>query len=301
MWKNIDFPDRNTPIDLNMKILSDPMEMQRAAMALRMERHTLALVPTMGCLHAGHLSLVREAARRAEQVILSLFVNPIQFGPNEDFSRYPRPFERDADLCRNAGVHILFAPEPAGMYAPNASVFVDEDRISRGLCGAARPGHFKGVLTVVAKLFNLCRPNVAIFGQKDAQQARLIRQMARDLNFPIEIVVAPIVRESDGLAMSSRNRYLSDTDRQNALCLHRGLHAARSAFEAGERSSAALKTIVGAKIAAAPGAGVEYIEIVDADSFEPIAAIERPALMVLAVRFGTTRLIDNLELKPAAH
>ena len=279
-----------------MQIISDPIEMQRIAMALRKEGRILALVPTMGCLHEGHLSLVREAARRAERVILSLFVNPTQFGPNEDFNRYPRPFEHDSALCLDAGVHIIFAPDPADMYAPDASVFMDENRISRGLCGASRPGHFKGVLTVVAKLFNLCQPNVAIFGQKDAQQARLIRQMARDMNFPVEIVVAPIVREPDGLAMSSRNRYLSDTDRQNALCLQRGLQAARAAFEAGERSTSALKKVIGEKIAAVPGTGVDYIEIVDADTFEPVASIQRPALAALAVRIGATRLIDNMEL-----
>ncbi|NLE66550.1 MAG: pantoate--beta-alanine ligase [Lentisphaerae bacterium] len=281
-----------------MLILTDPSEMQRSAMGLRRNGLKLALVPTMGCLHEGHLSLVREAARRADRVIVSLFVNPAQFGPGEDFARYPRPFEHDAALCRGAGVHILFAPAPEDMYAPDASVFVDEGRISRGLCGSSRPGHFKGVLTVVTKLFNLCRPDLAVFGRKDAQQARLIRQMARDLNFPVEIVVAPTVREGDGLAMSSRNRYLSGPDRKKATCLHSALQAARAAFEAGERGGAALKAIIGRRIAETPGAAVEYVEIVDAESFEPAAVVRRPALAALAVRLGATRLIDNIELTP---
>lgn len=279
-----------------MQILSDPVEIQRNALMLRRELLTIALVPTMGCLHEGHLSLVRDAARRADRVILSLFVNPAQFGPNEDLNSYPRPFEQDAELCRKAGVHILFAPKPEDMYLPDASVFVDETRISRGLCGASRPGHFKGVLTVVAKLFNICQPNMAVFGQKDAQQARIIRKMVHDLNFPVEIIVAPIVRERDGLAISSRNSYLSGTDRQKALCLHDGLLAARAAFEAGERSAASIKAIINNKIAETPGASVDYIEIVDIDNFEPIATIQRPALAALAIRLGKTRLIDNMEL-----
>lgn len=283
-----------------MKIMTDPIEMQRAALAIRRNGRTIALVPTMGCLHAGHISLVRVALRRADRVIVSLFVNPAQFGPNEDFARYPRPFEQDAAMCREAGVHILFAPTPGDMYADDASVFVDENRISRGLCGASRPGHFKGVLTVVAKLFNLCQPDMAVFGQKDAQQARLIRQMARDLNFPVDIVIAPIVRESDGLALSSRNRYLSEADRKNAPCLQSALLAAGAAFAAGERDTAALKAIMRGTIASTPNAAVDYVEIVDAESFEPVAAIRRPALAALAVRLGATRLIDNMELAPAS-
>ena len=271
--------------------------MQQIALAVRAAGKRIGVVPTMGFLHAGHLSLVRLARERTDVVILTLFVNPTQFGPKEDLAKYPRDFERDAAQCRVAGVDLLFAPEAGAMYAPDASVYVTEEKLSRGLCGASRPGHFRGVCTVVAKLFNLCLPHVAVFGAKDAQQLRVLRRMTRDLNFPIEIVAGPIIREPDGLAMSSRNVYLSADERQQALVLQSALGEAERLFRAGERAAAPLKTAMEHLIAQAPAAKIDYIEIVDDDSLEPVATLEKPALIALAVFVGKTRLIDNVVLR----
>ncbi len=280
-----------------MQIIQDPLEMQQIALAVRAAGKRIGVVPTMGFLHAGHLSLVRLARERTDVVILTLFVNPTQFGPKEDLAKYPRDFERDAAQCRVAGVDLLFAPEAGAMYAPDASVYVTEEKLSRGLCGASRPGHFRGVCTVVAKLFNLCLPHVAVFGAKDAQQLRVLRRMTRDLNFPIEIVAGPIIREPDGLAMSSRNVYLSADERQQALVLQSALGEAERLFRAGERAAAPLKTAMEHLIAQAPAAKIDYIEIVDDDSLEPVATLEKPALIALAVFVGKTRLIDNVVLR----
>jgi pantoate--beta-alanine ligase len=279
-----------------MQIIKSPAEMQQTAFALRAAGKRLGCVPTMGFLHAGHLSLVALARERSDVVVLTLFVNPTQFGPKEDLAKYPRDFERDATLCRDAGVDILFAPEAGTMYAPDASLYVVEEKLSRGLCGAARPGHFRGVCTVVAKLFNLCLPHVAVFGAKDAQQLRVLRRMTRDLNFPIEIVAGPIIREPDGLAMSSRNVYLSADERQQALVLKRALDEAARLFHAGERATAPLKAAMEQIIAQAPAAKIDYIEIVEDDTLEPVATLAKPALIVLAVFVGKTRLIDNMVL-----
>ena len=280
-----------------MQIINSPLEMQQTALALRAAGQRLGVVPTMGFLHAGHLSLVKRARERSAVVILTLFVNPTQFGPQEDLAKYPRDFERDAAQCRAVGVDILFAPAAADMYAPNASIFVTEEKLSRGLCGAARPGHFRGVCTVVAKLFNLCLPHIAVFGEKDAQQIRILRRMVRDLNFPIEIVSAPIIREPDGLALSSRNIYLSPDERRQALVLRRALDEAERLFQAGTRAAATLKTALRNIIEQAPAAQIDYIEIVDNDTLEPVPTLANPALVALAVFIGKTRLIDNTVLK----
>lgn len=285
-----------------MQIIESPAELQLAALALRSAGETIALVPTMGNLHEGHLSLVRVARERASRVIVSDFVNPTQFGPNEDYASYPRTFEADCALLEREGADIVFHPAPEAMYPEGTSVSLIETSLSRNLCGAQRPGHFNGVCTVVAKLFLLAQPHVAVFGQKDAQQLRVLRRMVRDLNFPIEIVGAPIVREADGLAMSSRNQYLGAEERRQAPALHHALEACEKAFAAGERSVAALrKTIFGVLAAEAPGGVPDYVELADDETLELLAdgaTVVRPVLAALAVRFGSTRLIDNTELRP---
>lgn len=274
--------------------------MQDAALALRAAGRRLGVVPTMGCLHEGHASLIRLAKTRADVTIVTLFVNPAQFGPNEDFTRYPRPFERDAALCEAEGADILFAPEAGAVYAPDASVWIDEDRLSRGLCGTSRPGHFRGVCTVVAKLFNLTQPHVAVFGEKDAQQLRIVRRMVRDLDIPVEIVAGPTVREPDGLAMSSRNRYLSADERAQAPCLKRALDEAERRVLAGERDTARLRAAMALEIDRTPMARIDYIELVDDETLEPVATLARPVLAALAVFLGRTRLIDNTVLRDSS-
>jgi pantoate--beta-alanine ligase len=236
---------------------------------------------------------MRLARERADVVVVSIFVNPLQFLPGEDLASYPRDFERDERLCREAGVAVVFYPTPEVMYAPDHSVYVEETRLSQGLCGSCRPGHFRGVTTVVAKLFNLVLPDVAVFGQKDAQQARVIQRMVRDLNFPLDIVVGPIVRESDGLAMSSRNRYLSATERKDALCLHRALALAEDLYRRGLRDVRNMREALQSCIAAVPTVKVEFVEFVDDVTLEPVVDIKGPVLVALAARVGTTRLIDN--------
>lgn len=279
-----------------MKLIKSPVEMREQAAALKRSGARIGLVPTMGALHEGHLSLARIARANADSVVLSIFVNPIQFGPGEDFARYPRDLDADLTLCEAEKADFVFAPAAADMYAADRTVFVDETRLSKTLCGASRPGHFSGVLTVVAKLFNICLPDTAVFGRKDAQQAALIRRMARDLDFPLRVIVAPTVREAGGLAMSSRNKRLSAGERESALCLYQGLSAAAKLFEAGERNAAALKAAIVEVIRATPLARLDYAEVVDAETMQPVAAVERPALAALAVFIGKTRLIDNMPL-----
>lgn len=281
-----------------MKILRQPSDLQRWALEQRGAGRRVALVPTMGYLHDGHLSLVRLARARADLVVVSLFVNPTQFGPHEDFANYPRDWGRDERLCREAGVDVLFAPAADAMYAHDASLVVRETRLSIGLCGVSRPGHFDGVCTVVAMLFNLAQPTCAVFGEKDAQQLRVIRRMTRDLHFPIEIVAGPIVREPDGLAMSSRNARLTPDERAQAPRLRRALDAVERAFAAGERNADTLRKLARNVIEQAPLARVDYVEIVDDESLDPVLVIERPALCALAVHFPSARLIDNTVLKP---
>ncbi len=260
---------------------------------------SVALVPTMGYLHEGHLSLIQKARRNADRVIVSIFVNPTQFGPHEDFDRYPRDTERDARLCEEAGADALFLPETSEMYPQGYATYVNvEGPLTETLCGASRPGHFRGVATVVTKLFTICEPDVAVFGQKDAQQVAVIRRFTADLNLPVRILVAPIVREKDGLAMSSRNVYLSDEERRQALSLSASLRLAQDLFAGGERKSEFLLGAVTRTISTEPLASLEYARLVDMSSLEPITTIEKPALLALAVHFGGTRLIDNTILPP---
>ncbi len=280
-----------------MKRITAPGEMQRTALAWKRAAQKVGFVPTLGYLHEGHLSLIRRARADTDIVVVSVFVNPTQFGPGEDYERYPRDLERDARLCEEAGVDVLFCPEAGDMYPRGWSVYVDEGRMSLGLCGKWRPGHFRGVLTVVAQLFHLVLPDVAFFGQKDAQQARLIRQMVRDLHFPVTIEVLPIVREASGLALSSRNQYLSPEDRLQAAGLYRSLVFAEALVRDGTRETAILRERVRGEIlrALAP-VDIEYVETVDAETLEPVERVDRPTLLAVAVRFRGVRLIDNVLL-----
>ncbi len=285
-----------------MKICSTIAEVRAACRAARAIGKRLGLVPTMGALHEGHLSLVRAAKARCDAVAVSLFVNPTQFSPTEDLSKYPRQFDRDRQLLEKEGVDILFAPSaeeiyPAGI-TPHDATWVSVEGLSERLDGRSRPGHFRGVTTIVAKLFHIVEPDAAVFGQKDAAQLAIIRRMVRDLNFPIEIVACPIVREPDGLAMSSRNAYLNADDRARALVLHRALERVEREFQAGERSGAQLIAAAKEIFAGQPGVVLDYCEIVDPDTLNPVEQISRPTLAAVAAYVGTTRLIDNLILKP---
>jgi len=259
----------------------------------------IGFVPTMGFLHDGHLSLVRECRRSADLTVVSIFVNPLQFGPQEDLARYPRDPERDADLLRKEGVDILFLPEDKEMYPDGYGTSVEVARLQDKLCGRSRPGHFKGVATVVLKLFNIVQPDCAFFGQKDAQQVVVIRRMAADLNLEVEIKALPIVREPDGLAMSSRNVYLSAEERQAALVLFRSLEEARRSFERGERSAAAIRESVLNRLASEPLARLDYAEVVNPNTLDPAERADEGTLIALAVYFGRTRVIDNIILGSA--
>lgn len=284
-----------------MEVIHSICEMQQRAQALRAEGRCIGFVPTMGYLHEGHLSLVRLARVHSDVVVVSIFVNPTQFGPHEDFERYPRDFARDEALCTRENVAVIFYPEVAEMYTSDASTWVIEEKLSQGLCGAARPGHFRGVCTVVAKLFNIVQPHVAVFGEKDGQQLRVIERMVRDLNFPIRIIRGPTVREPDGLAMSSRNAYLSPDERRQAAVIPRALEKARLLVrDAGVRDVATLKRAIQNAIEHAPDARIEYIEIVDDLTLEPVKSVERPCLVAVAVFVGKTRLIDNAILPPSS-
>jgi len=256
----------------------------------------LGFVPTMGFLHQGHLSLVARAKAECGAAAVSIFVNPTQFGPNEDLARYPRDLPRDLALLREAGADVVFTPQPAEIYPPGFATAIDVGPVADPLEGASRPGHFSGVATVVAKLFNIVQPTRAYFGQKDAQQTVVIRRMARDLDMPLEVVVAPTVRESDGLAMSSRNTYLSPEQRGAATVLFRALSEAERRFAAGERDGEALRRAMLAVLAQEPAAQVDYVSVADPDTLEELQRIERGALASMAVRIGATRLIDNLLL-----
>ena len=253
----------------------------------------IGFVPTMGALHAGHRSLMRAARAHCDHVVVSIFVNPTQFGPLEDFSKYPRPLEADLAACREEGVDAVFCPSVEEMYPPGAKTTVAVAGLTTGLCGQHRPGHFDGVTTIVTKLFNAVQPDTAFFGQKDAQQAVIIRRMTRDLLLPIEIVVCPTIREADGLAMSSRNRYLSPAEREQALCLSQALNRARDQIAAGKRNAAELSAEMRRAIEAAGPCSIDYIEIVDADELTAKDIVRGRCLIALAVRIGPARLIDN--------
>lgn len=254
---------------------------------------SIGLVPTMGALHAGHVSLIRAARSETGFVVVSVFVNPTQFGPNEDYQRYPRPFEQDLTVCRAEGVEVVFAPDATVMYPPGFCTFVEVTGLQDVLCGASRPGHFRGVATVVLKLLNIVQPDVAYFGQKDAQQARIIQQLVHDLNVPVRLRVCPTVREPDGLALSSRNQYLTAEQRRAATVLSRALRQARARVEAGERDPAAVRRGLVEKIEATPGAVLDYAEVVDAQTLRTPPRLAGGVLLAVAVRISGTRLIDN--------
>jgi pantoate--beta-alanine ligase len=269
-------------------------ETHRAVAAIRAQGKSVGLVPTMGALHAGHASLIRAARAETEFVVASIFVNPSQFGPKEDLTRYPRPFERDVQLCDEEGVDLIFHPTPEIMYPPSFQTWVEVLEMQKILCGASRPGHFRGVATVVLKLFNIVQPDVAYFGQKDAQQARLLLQMVRDLDLPVRLRICPIVREPDGLAQSSRNAYLDTDQRTHAPVLHRALESVRAQIEAGERRAETLIRCARALIEATPGTRIDYVAIVAWETLQPLERVQGKVLIALAVYLGTTRLIDNM-------
>lgn len=277
-------------------VLRTIADMAAFSEAARARGERIAFVPTMGYLHAGHVALLEEGRRRGDRLVLSIFVNPTQFAPTEDLARYPRDLEGDLARAAGAGTDVAFVPGDGEMYPRGYQTFVQVRELEKGLCGAHRPGHFVGVATVVCKLFNIVRPHVAIFGEKDYQQLAVIRRMVADLDMPIEIVGLPTVREPDGLAMSSRNKYLSPEERQRALALSRGLRAARELFEGGERDPVKLVSVAQAEIAPA-ATRVDYVELRDAATLAPIAErVEAPAVMAVAAFVGTTRLIDNQRL-----
>ena len=272
--------------------------MKEMARQARAENRIIGLVPTMGALHEGHVSLIAGAKKECSPLIASIFVNPKQFGPNEDFAKYPRAFEGDSEKLKQAGVDALFAPEASEIYPKDFSTYVHVEGLSERLEGKTRPGHFRGVATVVMKLLQIVQPHRAYFGRKDAQQARLIAQMARDLNLDSEIVVCPIVREPDGLALSSRNVYLNPDERKAATVLYRALEAAKGELSRGVRDALQLKDVLQRTLNKEPLATVDYAEIVDAESFEPVLRISKACHVLLAVFIGKTRLIDNLYVEP---
>jgi pantoate--beta-alanine ligase len=284
-----------------MQIVRSIVETRAALRELRAQNRTLGLVPTMGALHEGHLSLVRAARAQCDVVAASIFVNPTQFGPSEDFSNYPRTFENDCWLLEAEGVDLLFAPETEEMYPPGATTLVEVEGIGDRLDGVSRPGHFRGVATIVAKLFHILGPDQAFFGQKDAAQVAVLRRMVRDLNFPLEIVVCPTVREPDGLALSSRNRYLSIDERAQALILHRALNAIERRAAEGELQSEQLIDAGLEVLAYEPYARLDYLKIVDPGTLEDIRDVGQGALVAIAAWLGSTRLIDNIVLPPSAN
>ncbi len=285
-----------------MRICTTIAEVRAACLDAHAGRARLGLVPTMGALHEGHLSLVRTAKAQCDVVAVSIFVNPTQFGPAEDLAKYPRQFDRDCELLEKEGVDILFAPPVREIYEEiypgGAATWVVVEGLSDKLDGRSRPGHFRGVTTIVAKLFHIVAPDAAFFGQKDAAQVAVIRRMVRDLNFPVEIVVCPIVREQDGLAMSSRNAYLSGEERVRAHILQRSLQRTLQEFQAGERSAAKLISVAKEVIAGEPQVRLDYFEIVDPDTLDPVELVSRKTLVAVAAFFGSTRLIDNIVLEP---
>lgn len=280
-----------------MRLIKRKQELRRILKAEGTENRSIGLVPTMGYLHEGHLSLIKNANRENDIVVVSIFVNPTQFGAGEDYDTYPRDLKKDMDRCKEMGASIVFAPEVEEMYAADSAAFIDMEGYTNRLCGASRPGHFRGVMTVVSKLFNIIRPDRAYFGQKDAQQVLVIKRMVRDLDFNIEIVECPIVREADGLALSSRNTYLSPTERKASLVLSKALFKAKGCIEKGERNAVLLREDIMDRIASEPLAKLDYAEIVDGESLEPLEDIKGSVLIAIAARFGRTRLIDNIKLE----
>ena len=276
-----------------MEIVTTVKEVREQVKQWKKEGLSVGFVPTMGYLHEGHASLMERARKECDRVVASIFVNPMQFGANEDLDSYPRDLKADAALCESIGVDLIFHPEVSEMYEDGFCSFVDMNGLTKELCGKSRPIHFRGVCTVVSKLFHIVQPDRAYFGQKDAQQLAVIRRMVRDLNMPLEIVGCPIIREEDGLAKSSRNTYLSAEERQAALCLSRGLNKGRAAIEAGETDAAKVRQIITEEIEAEPMSRIDYVEIVDWNNLEPVDSTEGSILAAVAVYIGKTRLIDN--------
>jgi pantoate--beta-alanine ligase len=284
-----------------MEIVSDPGDMQAVSLAWRKLGQQIAFVPTMGYFHDGHLALMRYGRERGDRLVVSLFVNPTQFGPSEDLDRYPRDLKQDTALARQVGVDVLYTPAAADMYPPGYQTYVTVEDLSQPLCGASRPGHFRGVATVVLKLFHQVLPHLAIFGEKDYQQLAVIKRMVADLNVPVEVVGRPIVREADGLAMSSRNSYLSPEERRSALCLSHSLKAARRLVSARKNNREEILPVVRQIISQEPHTRIDYLALVDPDTLEEVETITSAARLALAVWVGNTRLIDNallVESKP---
>ena len=276
-----------------MQIIDTIEEMQQTAASLKLSGKSIAFVPTMGYLHEGHASLLREGRKQGDILVLSIFVNPIQFGQNEDLDRYPRNMEGDCRIADECGVDIVFTPGSAGMYPPGFQTSITVRELSQPLCGASRPGHFDGVATVVTKLFNIVMPDVALFGRKDYQQLAVLRRMTVDLNLPVKLIGMPIVREADGLAMSSRNAYLSTAERQSALCLSKAIRKVRELYAGGTRDVASLEKAALELIESETRARIDYLEFRDGTTLEPVLTAGNNTLLALAVKIGTTRLIDN--------
>lgn len=281
-----------------MKIITTVKEMQRYVKHNYKRGRKIALVPTMGFFHDGHAMLMKEARAACDRLVVSIFVNPLQFGQGEDFAQYPRDMKRDLAIAKECRANVVFAPTSDELYPAGYSTFVEEERLSKRLCGAFRPGHFRGVATVVAKLFNIVRPHTAFFGQKDAQQAAIIRKMVADLNYPIHIAVMPTVREKSGLACSSRNRYLNPREKKEAAVLHGSLEKAEEMVRARVTEVQAILGAVRGSIETAPLVRLEYLEAVDPDTLERVARVDRRTLLAVAARVGNTRLIDNIILEP---
>jgi pantoate--beta-alanine ligase len=279
-----------------MEVITNPGQMQTLMLSLKKQGKKIGFVPTMGYLHEGHLSLIRCSKRENDITVVSIFVNPIQFGANEDFGRYPRDFERDKSLCERENVDYIFYPSYEDMYPDGFQTYVEVAELSKGLCGDFRPGHFKGVATVVAKLFNIVCPDNAYFGKKDFQQLKVIQKMVKDLNFPVNVVGCPVVREPDGLALSSRNKYLSDEERESALYISKALFEAKRMFEDGITDPNLLKEKVRQIISQAKHLKeIQYVEIVDSNTLKPVDKVKKSDVLAVAVYIGNTRLIDNIE------
>ena len=281
-----------------IEIITTVKEMQERSDKVRCQGKTIVFVPTMGFLHEGHLSLIREGKKYGDDIVVSIFVNPAQFGPGEDLETYPRNFERDLELLQKEAVSAVFAPDITEIYGQNFQTYIELEKLPNHLCGLSRPVFFKGVATVVTKLFNIVKPHVTIFGQKDYQQLTVIRQMVRDLNFDIKVIGAPTVRESDGLAMSSRNTYLTSEQRISALALNKSLNKAQRLVENGLKDAAKVIDTTAQLIRSHPETEIDYINICDPETLDDMKTIDRPALMALAVKVGKARLIDNMILKP---
>lgn len=277
-----------------MQIIRNPKRMQQTAISFKKKGCSVGFVATMGALHEGHLSLIRQAKKDNDLVIVSIFVNPAQFGPKEDIKKYPRTLKQDELLCKKAGVDFIFNPQVVDIYPVDFKTFVSVEQLSDLLCGAFRPGHFRGVTTIVAKLFNIVQPDIAYFGQKDAQQCVIIKRIAEDLNFPVKIKVMPIIREKDGLAISSRNVYLSNKDRQNALILSKALDLSRNLINSGVKRAEYIIKRMKALVQNIETAKIDYVVIINPENLEPVELIKGKVLIALAVRIGKTRLIDNI-------